>query len=832
MRLRSSILILAILITLGIHSQSWTTRVSRPNKIQHGLDGKHISLWASHGRYYDIEKGRWKWQRPMLFGATEDLFTQTIVVPYLIPMLENAGAVVFTPRERDWQKNEIIVDNDYSKLPNYMEVNIRDQWEQAPYAGFSMHNGTYDDGENPFISGTARQIKATRKRFASEISYQPSIPEDGKYAVYVSYQSLPNSVPDAQYIVWHQGQKTEFRVNQQMGGNTWVYLGTFQFDQGCSTKNRVIITGNSSHKGIVTTDAIRFGGGMGNIQRGDSTSGYPRALEGARYYAQWAGAPYDVYSSKNGMDDYGDDINVRSLMTNWLGNTVPFDLTLAIHSDAGFDPEGKELVGSLAIYTTDFNNGLLKSGESREKSHILAESLLENLTHDIQVKYGKWNRRYLWDRNYSETRLPDFPSAILETMSHQSFPDMIWGQDPNFRFTVARSIYKTILRNITESPIIAPLAPTRFMIRLNDNGKATLSWADTYDPYEQSASATSYNIYTATEDKGFDNGINIDEQTYSLKLEPNKLYQFKVTACNEGGESFPSETLTVLYRPHSRKKILIVNGFHRLSAPAVINNDSLQGFDLDKDPGVSYGLTAGWGGYQTCFNKQGMGIEGPGGMGYGGNELAGHFIAGNDFNYTVTHAEAIAANPEYSITSCAVDAVLQNKVNLKDYDCVDLILGLEKYEPYTLNYYKTFTSKLQEHIRQYTQQGGSLIVSGSYIGSDMKQPGEKKFLQDILKLQYIPTDKNTLTHQIHGLGMLFDIYKELSHRHYAATAPEVLMPTGNAICAMQYSDGSSAAVGYQGKDYHVFTMGFPFECIVSRLQREQIMMGILNYIDQ
>jgi hypothetical protein len=36
------------------------------------------------------------------------------VVPYLAPMLENSGAVVFLPRERDIQVNEVIVDNDRS----------------------------------------------------------------------------------------------------------------------------------------------------------------------------------------------------------------------------------------------------------------------------------------------------------------------------------------------------------------------------------------------------------------------------------------------------------------------------------------------------------------------------------------------------------------------------------------------------------------------------------------------------------------------------------------------------------------------------------------------
>ena len=69
----------------------WVFNASRPYFVTAGLQNRHLSLWASHGRYWDAERG-WKWQRPNLFCTTEDLFTQTIVVPYLIPMLENAGA--------------------------------------------------------------------------------------------------------------------------------------------------------------------------------------------------------------------------------------------------------------------------------------------------------------------------------------------------------------------------------------------------------------------------------------------------------------------------------------------------------------------------------------------------------------------------------------------------------------------------------------------------------------------------------------------------------------------------------------------------------------------
>ena len=118
--------------------EPWVKNISYPAKITHGLQGRHLSLWASHGTYYDQREGRWRWQRPKLFATTEDLFTQTIVVPYLIPMLENAGAVVFTPRERDWQKEEIIVDNDGSKR-NYIEVTKKAKWQTSPVSGFMYH---------------------------------------------------------------------------------------------------------------------------------------------------------------------------------------------------------------------------------------------------------------------------------------------------------------------------------------------------------------------------------------------------------------------------------------------------------------------------------------------------------------------------------------------------------------------------------------------------------------------------------------------------------------------------------------------------------------------
>ena len=49
-----------------------------------------------------------------MFQTVEDLYTQSYVMPFLMPMLENAGAYVMSPRERDVNTTEIIIDNDNS----------------------------------------------------------------------------------------------------------------------------------------------------------------------------------------------------------------------------------------------------------------------------------------------------------------------------------------------------------------------------------------------------------------------------------------------------------------------------------------------------------------------------------------------------------------------------------------------------------------------------------------------------------------------------------------------------------------------------------------------
>lgn len=829
---------------ISYDGKPWVRNVSSPLQITNGLQDRHISVWSSHGRYYDNGKGRWQWQRPNLFGTTEDLYTQTVVLPYLIPMLQNAGAVVFSPRERDWQKHEVIVDND-NKLSGYVEYGSK-RWVNTSTAGFAFHQGTYEDSENPFTKGTARKVKTTKGKNVTMASYQPYIPTEGDYAVYVSYQTVKKSVDDAEYIVYHKGQATTFHVNQQMGGGTWVYLGTFRFDRGSSEFNRVVVTNHSSEKGMVSTDAVRFGGGMGNIERGGETSGLPRCLEGARYSTQWYGAPREVVSVFQGQNDYNDDINCRSLMTNWLaggscyvpyqeGKHVPIELSLAVHSDAGYTTDGS-LTGTLAICTTNYKNDTrLNSGLSRSVSKDLAENIVSQIKKDLQSRYNfSWTTRGVWDKNYNECRRPEVPSAILEMLSHQNFNDMKLGQDPNFKFTLARAVYKVITRFIADqhhtSCTIQPLAPNHFSARFVSKGKLQLRWQEVDDPQETTARPTAYIVYKAVNDGGFDNGTMVSGSSCTVDVEDGELYRFRVTAVNRGGESFPTEELAAQYSKNAHKTVLVVNDFHRLAAPAIIDNSMEQGFDFNNDPGVPYGKYAGWNGFQTNYDKTMIGKEGPAALGFGGDELAGTFIMGNTFDYTTEHARAIGGTGKYNVVSCSADAVENGSVRLSDYDAVDVIAGLEENDGHSLVSYKSFTTALQQKLSDYVSKHGRLFVSGAYVGSDMTSDTEKAFLSNVLKVSLAGQNRDQINPVVTGLGVRMDVWRTINEEHYAAVATDVLNACPGAYCAMQYADGTSAAVAYDGTDYKAFTMGFPVECIKDAGVRRSVIRGIIAFL--
>ena len=808
----------------------WTKNISRPYEVKEGLEGRHIALWQSHGKYYINKKGEWGWQRPRLFGTTEDLFTQSFVVPYLIPMLENAGAVVFTPRERDWQRHEVIVDNDGAGF--YQEIKSRKgKWSTTPDAGFAHKRATYEDGQNPFEEGSARFASTEKKPEKAFAQWIPNIPETGRYAVYVSYQSLPNSVSDAKYLVFHKGGVTEFLVNQQIGGGTWVYLGHFEFDKGTNDYGMVVLSNQSKQKGVVCADAVRFGGGMGNMARNGQTSGLPRWMEGARYNAQWSGMPSEIYRRTDRENDYADDLNTRSHMINYLsggsvynptdkGLGVPLELSLAFHSDAGFSKEDA-WIGTLGVYTTNFNDGKLNSGVSRHASRDLTDMVLTGLQNDISKRYGAiWPRRGMWNRNYSETRLPAVPSMILEILSHQNFADMRMGHEHDFKFTVARSVYKSILRYNAmmhdADYVVQPLPVNRFAIEEASKNSFHLTWQGVIDPQEPSARPDAYIVYTRLGHGGWDNGTLVKGNSYTFQAEEGLVYSFKVTALNKGGESFPSEILSAYRAKNSKGTVLIVNAFDRTSGPGTFESPTQQGFDMLRDPGVPYISTTAYCGPQLSFDRDKIGKETSDGLGYSSGEWEGLQIAGNTFDYPFIHGKAIQAAGGYSFVSCSDEAIEQSFIRMEDYPVVDLILGAEK---------NTLSDKLQQRISDYTRQGGNLMVSGSYLGSILPS----SLAQNTLKFTHGGSMYGVTTGQAFGANTSFTFPTQVNEKSYAVPAPDCLLPVGGSYSAFVYTPGNyGAGIIYKGTDYRTFVLGFPFESIDGAEQRAKVMKSVLG----
>lgn len=827
--------------------QAWTRNDSRPIVPTEGLEGRHISLWQSHGIYYKEDKNEWRWQRPALFGTREDLLTQSFVLPYLIPMLERAGAVVFTPRERDVQTYEVIVDNDVDNRSVYRERNSRSSvWQTAPGAGFGMRKFKYMNGENPFEHGTARLVESGTYKQEAVAEWIPDIPETGEYAVYVSYKTVEGSTQFAHYRVYHAGGVTDFTVNQTIGGGTWVYLGTFRFDKGVNSYGMVALSNVCDDDGVVTADAVRFGGGMGNIMRGGEVSGRPRYLEGARYYAQWAGMPDSIYNGYDGHNDYADDINTRSKMTNYLsggsaynpgqaGCKVPFELSLGIHSDAGVQPCNK-FVGTLGIYTTDKGEKLLGDGRSRYTSRDLTDMTLTNVTSDLSALLGrKWRRRSMFNKNYSETRIPRVPSMILEMFSHQNPADLQYAMNPNFKFDISRAVYKSILQFLAlqhgTKYTVQPLPVTHFSAEFGrQRNEIVLRWHPQEDRLEKSAKPEQYIVYMRIGSGSFDNGTLVNGTTYSVQIEPDIVYSFKVTAVNKGGESMDSEILAVCKRRNERGKVLIVNGFDRLAAPYFYNTPDSVGFDITIDPGVSYKRELTFTGRQLYFNPDGLGKEGPCGLGNCLTDIEGSIIAGNTFDYTFVHGKAIQAAGGLSFVSSSDEAVESGMQQLKNYDIVDYICGLEKEDnSYPGKSYKTFSPVMQQKITEFCSLGRGVMVSGSFIASDMQTQDEREFTSYILHYGLKRNKRNDVNEFVIGLDNNISIQVEADKEIYQSLYSDRILPVGEGFIPMIYSDNGGAAVAYKGS-YRTFSMSFPFEIITSAEKRSQIMASIMNFL--
>ncbi|HUI32827.1 MAG TPA: hypothetical protein VLY84_04355 [Dysgonamonadaceae bacterium] len=874
-----------------------TKNISAPiSAFNKGLENNHIAMWQSHGWYYEQKLSRWEWQRARIFRTVEDLYTQSYVLPFLVPMLENAGANVLLPRERDYNTTEIIIDNNktINSKSIYKETNRKEKWTDTLFPGFAHTKEQYVDGENPFKLGTARQIKTISKGKESLAEWIPEIPKKDKYGVYVSYQSLPNSADDAHYTIHHAGGETDFLVNQKMGGGTWIFLGYFTLDKD---KNHRVVLTNKSKKAeqIVTADAIKIGGGMGNIARlphpdgfekentkssdkltrkekilanipfTPEISGYPRYTEAARYWLQWAGAPDSIYNRAESKNDYTDDYQSRGFWVNYLaggssvlpkaeGLKVPVDLAFAFHSDAG-TTMNDSIIGTLGIYMTHHNDEKFENGSSRWASRDLTDLVMDEITKDIRADFEpNWTRRHLWNRSYSEARVPNVPTMLLELLSHQNFADMRYGLDPNFRFTVSRSIYKGILKFIAlqynREYVVQPLPVQTFSAVFTGEKQVELKWEENLDDKEPTAKPTKYIVYVRTEDNDFDNGFVVAQNHIKIDIEKDKLYSFKVTAVNEGGESFPSEILSVYKNSKEKGNILIVNGFTRTSAPfSFASTDSIAGFVGNIDNGIPYISEHHFIGQMHEFRRQIPWMDDDAaGFGDSDANYETTAIAGNTFDYPAVHGRAFAL-AGYSFASTSAQAVERKTISLNDYQFVDWILGKQREWSIArgamMAKHKTFNKAHQQALTDYCNKGGNIIVSGAFVGTDLwdnpfADDADRKWAENTLKYKWrnnygaVTGHVKSVTSPFASLVGNYTYYNELNSESYVVENPDAIEPAGdNAYTVYRYTENNlSAGTFYKGDRYNTCILGFPIESVKSDSERSDLIKGIMEAMEE
>lgn len=793
-----------------------------------GLWGRHIALWQSHGRYYDDNSQRWTWQRAPLHRTVEDMYTQSYVLQLLIPMLENAGALTFTPRERDYQEDEAVVDGDLCpskasrRSGTYSETGT---WSDAG-PGFSDSKEVYTGHDNPFAMGRCRKsaCKASGKESASA-SWSAEFPQRGRYAVYISYPALKENSACALYKVNHLGGCSEFIVDQRVAGGSWVYLGSFEFEG----KGSVTLF-NSTPKGcryvpgsVVSADAVRFGGGRGKIGRGADSlaSGIPCYAEGAIYNLQWSGFPSTIYDNWDG--DYTDDYDSRGVWVKELKRMgVPVDLSLAFHTDAGM--AGRDsTIGTLAIYSSRTDgHSTFSDGGSRMVCRSFADIVQSQVVNDIRSRFrSDWRRRELRDAGYSESRKSDVPALLLELLSHQNYADMQLGANPEFRFCVSRAVYKGILKFLSlrygKEYAVQPLPVRSFRTEFSGPGKLHLSWEARPDSLEPTAMPKGYILYTRIDGGAFDSGTAVSVPHAEVKLETGHLYSFKVEAWNDGGRSFPSETLSAGIPEGAWQKggyVAVVNNFTELRAPDGYSDEWYAGFNAAEDSGVPYIEDYSYIGENYNMLRASMWVsDDEPGFGASHCNYGPGKVAGNSFDYPAVHGRAIM-KAGMAFCSMSSEAFCRQGSGAV---VIDLICGKQK---------DVWPESLRKAIRNCDTP---LLLSGANIATAAKLAG-RDFEQGCLGLRWLSSHAGNDGRA--GAGFVF--HSRPNPNCYCVENCDALAPaamTGRVL--LKYPGNylpSAILTESKNPARKIAAFGFPLETLKDREKFDSIIKETVNYL--
>ncbi len=477
------------------------------------LAGKVIYLSPGHGFTWTQTASvtAWRTQRGNNYDVVEDLISIETLSQYLMPMLLNAGARVFPVRELDLQTQMVIVDNAES---GYAEHGDPGAFVDFPDAGWSRPASPMSGDAQPFIAGGQRLMSASATATASA-TFDAVIPADGFYWVSIAYTQLPERVTDAHFEVVHPGGSTHFRVNQERHGREWVPLGRFYFYAGQPA--RVVVHNDSAQPVVggdqqdISLDAVKWGGGMGAIDRGQGVSGRPRFEESARYYTQWGGAPQSVWAPSNNAPtaDRDNDVGLRARYAAWSHEAGEDAVYVSWHTNALDGPGGAEPTGTNTfVYGPNAPNGSFGTFTGYPGSVELGQAIQTEMINDFRRPEG-WNvpgwvdrgvdTAYFGEINPSNNN--EMPSVLLEMAFHDTPADVLRIKEPAWRYLAARAISQGIIKYFAQRdgvPVrLPPEPPTHLAARNQLNGEVLLTWHEpaTDQGNVRGHAAVAYRVY-------------------------------------------------------------------------------------------------------------------------------------------------------------------------------------------------------------------------------------------------------------------------------------------------------------------------------------------------
>ncbi|HEV2691622.1 MAG TPA: fibronectin type III domain-containing protein [Verrucomicrobiae bacterium] len=772
------------------------------------LSGRVVFMNSGHGWtwYTNGSSTNWGLQRPSALNSMNEDYGNWDQLNFFAAYCFNAGAIVASMRPLGQQTNEVIIDN--------------------VDAGVAFA-GTWNNSSQTVYWGKPGAVPYRFASFAATetatATYTPTIPVAGYYPVY-TWVLHGTDRGDQLYRIRHTGGETLYRVPHYLVGNGWVYLGEYYFNAGSNSASGSVVVSNlrgTATGSVVIADAIRFGNGMGSVNRGSGVSGYPREEESCRYWIQGnlgQGQSTSLFetSGNDEQDSWSAPPRMSVEMTETSGTSFFKRIHISFHSNAS--------TGVPATATSRGVNGLVTTVPTPNQAELAR--LCGQTVNDEMVSLGSPPLEFPWFNSgtnivfsgaYGELSDNSFldvmDATIIEVAYHDNPTDAALLRDPRVRNGVARAAMHAVVKYMNEfdtnnpPPLIyLPEPPVNVRAIGAPNGTVALTWAMPVS-VANSGAPTNYIIYQSTNGYGFGNPISVGNVTnYTVSnLATGVDYYFRVAAGNAGGESFPSAVVGC--RPPATGtsiKALFVNGFDRFDRTTDLNQDLVAQHYVPPGP---------TGGNQRVLPRR-----------------------INSFDYVVPHGKALSAYG-MAFDSCQHGAITNDLVSLTNYPIVIWEAGNESTAD------ETFSSIEETKVATFLAGGGNLFVSGAEIAWDLDRPSgptaaDRNFFHNQLHAVYVADSSGAWNFNAAGTslfaGNMNGTFDDGSKGVYMVGFPDVIAPTNyGTLTGISYSNVTSgaAAVVYNGTagGGKVVYLGFPFETILSEAVRNVYMADVLNF---